>query len=164
MHDQPSLRRVRQRQTSRHPGKDRHVQAVEIGGVAYVLETEAPHAKHRALRIVGVGYVGDGEIKLSDLGRARGPHDTAPLPPFTDEAARYASPELLADSAQPPDLRADIYSLGVMLFETITGRLPVAGAPIPPEALPADCPPALAQLLAALKSLNLRLRTLDVGL
>ena len=92
----------------------------------------------------------DGEIKLSDLGRARGPYDTAPLPPLTDEAARYASPELLAGSAQPPDLRADIYSLGRMLFETITGRLPEAGAPIPPEALPADCPPALGQLLTAM--------------
>ena len=91
----------------------------------------------------------DGEIKLSDLGRARGPDDATPQSGATGTAAWYASPEL-ADATQTPDLRADIYSLGGILFETITGRTHVPGAPVAPEALPADCPPALAKLIAAM--------------
>ena len=91
----------------------------------------------------------DGEIKLSDLGRARGPRDTGPQPAATGEAARYASPEMCG-SELTPDLRADVYSLGAMLFETITGHTYVPGAPIAQEALPADCPPALATLLTAM--------------
>jgi serine/threonine protein kinase len=104
---------------------------------------------HLDLKPASLLIARDGEIKLSDLGRARSPQDTAPQPAATGDAARYASPEL-AGGTQPPDLRADIYSLGGMLFEMITGRVHVCGAPVAPEALPAGCPPALAQLLAAM--------------
>ena len=40
--------------------------------------------------------------------------------------AAYQSPEQL--SGEPEDHRADIFSLGVVLFEMLTGALPVAGA------------------------------------
>ncbi len=36
----------------------------------------------------------------------------------------YISPEQLEDSGAPPDTRADVYALGVILFEVLSGQLP----------------------------------------
>lgn len=39
---------------------------------------------------------------------------------------RYISPEQLSEPNRPPDCRVDIYALGVILFELLTGRFPYA--------------------------------------
>jgi serine/threonine-protein kinase len=41
----------------------------------------------------------------------------------------YLAPEALSDSSQA-DLSADVYSLGVMLYETMYGKLPFAGSSV----------------------------------
>jgi serine/threonine protein kinase len=55
------------------------------------------------------------QVKIWDFGTAAGV-----LSPYT---ARYCAPERL--NGQPADVRSDIYSLGVILYEICTGHLPI---------------------------------------
>jgi len=62
-----------------------------------------------------------GRIKLGDLGLARRPRATPGDGRLTG-TLHYASPERIAGG--PADGRSDLYSLGVLLYEAATGRLP----------------------------------------
>ena len=105
---------------------------------------------HLALKPSSLLVARDGEVKLSDLGRAKhAQHDGEELAAPDEVTARYTSPEL-ARGEKHLDLRADIYSLGCILHQTITGQLHVLGTSLQTELLPPDCPPALAKLLAAM--------------
>jgi serine/threonine protein kinase len=74
------------------------------------------------------------KIKVMDFGLAkaiRGPHPTGARP--TDTGADFAvgtpgyiSPEQVRGESM--DHRSDLYSVGVLLFELLTGRLPFTGA------------------------------------
>jgi len=59
----------------------------------------------------------------------------------------YMAPEL-RDGRDPPEPRCDLYSIGVMLFETLTGERP-AGAELP-STLRADVPEALDEIFRRL--------------
>lgn len=68
-------------------------------------------------------------IKLIDFGIAKFPQPPG-APPFTQHSTlagtvAYASPEQCA--SHPVDHRSDIYSLGVVLYEMVTGRRPFTG-------------------------------------
>jgi serine/threonine protein kinase len=67
---------------------------------------------------------------LSDLGLAQLLDPVAGPSPIG--TAAYMSPEQIA--GQPIDGRADVYALGIMLFEMLTGRQPFAG-PAPQDLL-----------------------------
>ncbi len=115
-----------------------------------------------------------GETQLSDWGLARRVDAAQPDPAATPTSladaeltrvgdglvgtTRYAAPELARGS--PASLRSDVYSLGALLLEVVTGRPPwegidndgvvarlSAGAAAPVE-LPAQTPPALRTLIA----------------
>ncbi len=102
-------------------------------------------------------------LKLMDFGLARGHDASAPLTSSGDllGTVNYMAPEQA--QGQPLDARADLYAMGVILYELATGRLPFTGdspvavllghiqtAPIPPTAFQADLSPAFVELVMRL--------------
>ncbi len=82
----------------------------------------------------------DGQVKLADFGLARlmggqGDKDSDSWTPMG--TPEYAAPELYDKNAQP-DHRADIYSLGVVLHEMLTGAPPAGEFELPGEGLGLD--------------------------
>jgi tetratricopeptide (TPR) repeat protein len=101
--------------------------------------------------------------KLSDFGLARSMASRLTAEGAIAGTVFYLAPELAL--GQPYDGRADLYALGVMLYELTTGRLPfLADDPlavitqhlhspvVPPRARNADIPPALDALIVRLLS------------
>ena len=84
---------------------------------------------HRDLKPENIMLQADGSVKLVDLGIAKAKNlgDT-----FATKTASvfgtpaYVSPEQAIDAAKV-DFRADIYSLGIVFFEMVTGHLPYEG-------------------------------------
>ncbi|NTU81230.1 MAG: serine/threonine-protein kinase PknK, partial [Chloroflexales bacterium] len=110
-----------------------------------------------------------GRVKLIDFGIAAAPaHETSPRNPNVLEGTlAYIAPEQTARTSRPLDYRADFYSLGVTLYELLTGQLPfaktdaldlvhshLAKAPLPPYALDAAIPPVVSGLVLKLMAKN----------
>lgn len=72
------------------------------------------------------GDLGIETCKLLDLGLARSTSETTLAAKTTAGTLRYMAPEQLVDP-QAADQRADIYALGVVLYECISGRPPHVG-------------------------------------
>ncbi len=119
---------------------------------------------HRDIKPANIMLGADRTAKITDFGIAR----------FTDEAdcsltatgkivgtADYLAPErAMGRSARPP---ADVYSLGCVLYQLLTGRAPFQGAtslavvrqhvdavPVPPVRLRPDLPPPLSDYVLRL--------------
>jgi eukaryotic-like serine/threonine-protein kinase len=121
---------------------------------------------HRDLKPDHVFLVPDGEhgrVKLFDFGLAQLGRDPAPPPA---DGAIFGTPAYMAPEqcvgALGCDHRADLYALGCILFEMITGASPYGflparsllaahvRGPVPNLAARADVPRAVAQLAASL--------------
>lgn len=69
----------------------------------------------------------EGHVTLLDLGFARSKDETgSAVDRLLTGTCNYMAPELIT-SALRADIRSDIYSLGVVLFEVLAGRLPFTG-------------------------------------
>lgn len=84
---------------------------------------------HRDIKPENIMFGPDGEAKLADLGIAKASDDSTLV---TMENAvfgtpAYMSPEQACDAGKV-DARADLYSLGVVLFEMLSGRRPYTGS------------------------------------
>ena len=114
---------------------------------------------HRDLKPSNVLIDASGRCRVLDFGLARRAE-----PSESDEAGgptqtvgfvgtpAYAAPEHFTDGAAPVDARGDVYSLGVVLFELLTGRRPFEAATMPALVLELEhgAPPRPSSLAPAL--------------
>lgn len=90
---------------------------------------EAAHSQgviHRDLKAQNIMIGASGQIKIIDFGLAR----SMRLEGMTATGLIMGTPEYMAPeqvAGKHVDERTDIYALGVMLFEMLTGRLPFTG-------------------------------------
>ena len=137
-------------------------EAVEIAArVAEALA--AAHERgviHRDVKPGNIMVLADGRVKVMDFGiaRLRDP-DVKTATGMLLGSPRYMSPEQV--SGEPFDHRADIFSLGVVLYEMLTGVTPFSGdditqlmhqvvnaAAVPPSHVNRALPPVLDYILA----------------
>jgi beta-lactam-binding protein with PASTA domain len=90
---------------------------------------EHAHAKgivHRDLKPENILVTPDGVVKLTDLGLARAFADgRATHAGAVTGTVQYLAPEQIR--GEPADPRSDLYSLGIVTYELVTGRLPFTG-------------------------------------
>ncbi|KRE76845.1 Stk1 family PASTA domain-containing Ser/Thr kinase [Arthrobacter sp. Soil763] len=79
---------------------------------------------HRDVKPENVLIADDGRIKIGDFGLARAVTTTTSTGALIGTVA-YLSPELVM--GRQADARSDLYSLGIMLYEMLTGRQPFEG-------------------------------------
>jgi serine/threonine protein kinase len=118
-----------------------------ITHVANGLERAAGLMPHGGLNPAAIWVNKAGRVKVTDLGLSR------TIPALARRGAPsgapdhvYCAPEVLAGAA--PTSASDVYSLGIMLYEVVSGRLP--GTPfLPATQAAADVPPIVDSILAA---------------
>jgi hypothetical protein len=102
-------------------------EALKITGqLCAALEYAHRHTIHRDIKPENVMVCDDGTVKLMDFGISK-LMDSSRLTgtSIIMGTPMYMSPEQLRNSANV-DARADIYSVGVMLYELLTGNLPTS--------------------------------------
>jgi beta-lactam-binding protein with PASTA domain/predicted Ser/Thr protein kinase len=106
---------------------------------------------HRDIKPHNVVVDADGRLKVTDFGIARSGASQMTEVGSIIGTAQYLSPEQARGS--PVDQRSDVYSVGIVLYEMLTGKVPFTGetpleiamkhlseVPVPPSELRDDVP------------------------
>jgi eukaryotic-like serine/threonine-protein kinase len=109
---------------------------------------------HRDIKPHNVLIDQDGRVRVTDFGIARAGTSDMTETGSIMGTAQYLSPEQA--QGRPVDARSDLYSIGIVLYELLTGQVPfdadspvtvalkqVNEAPVPPRVLVPTIPPAL---------------------
>ena len=116
-------------------GKMSEVQAVEVlkqvaKGLAVAHKAKIVHGDIKPSNLI---IDGEGHVTITDFGAAKSLRTNHPGPNWTPQLSRivfgtphYFSPEQAM--GQPLDERTDIYSLGIVFYELLTGSVPFDGA------------------------------------
>lgn len=123
---------------------------------------------HRDLKPANVMIDESGHAKITDFGIASLTTDAAGA--FVEGTLAYMPPELL--QGQPPTVRADLFSLGLILYEMVTGQRGLTGktaagedarkAPTPPGQIVPELDPAFERIILACIDPNPRNRPASV--
>lgn len=135
-------------------------------GVQISKALEHAHEKgivHRDIKPQNIMILKDGTIKVADFGIAALESAQEKKSDQTVGSVHYIAPEQAR--GEQPDPRSDIYSLGVVLYEMLTGKMPydgdtaeqvalkhITGHAVPPQELNPDIPEELAEI--TLKAMN----------
>ncbi|MFA9443873.1 protein kinase [Egicoccus sp. AB-alg6-2] len=123
--DGPSLRDVLREHGQLEPMV---VAAIGEQVAAALGEAHAHGLVHRDVKPANILLASDGTVKVTDFGIAKalsGADATLTSPGTVVGTAAYVAPEQLEDANV--DARADIYALGVVLYECLTGRPAFSG-------------------------------------
>ncbi len=118
---------------------------------------------HRDLKPDNLFITPEGRAKVLDFGIAKLREDDAPNAAQTKVGSMIGTPHFMSPEqalARPVDPRSDIYSMGVILFQCLTGKFPfhadsvlelarahVERPPVSPRSIRADIPPELDALV-----------------
>jgi serine/threonine-protein kinase len=118
----------------------------------------------------------DGRLKVTDFGISRA---LSTIQPDERHSVVWGSPQYLApeqSAGEPPSPASDVYSLGIVYYEMVTGKLPYystdpaeltrlhkEATPVPPSKINPDLPPQLEQIILKVmaKEPSARYRTAD---
>jgi serine/threonine protein phosphatase PrpC len=115
---------------------------------------------HRDLKPQNVMVCNDGSLRIMDFGIAKTPEEHSLPAAFASTMGTpdYMAPEQVRNQAG--DERTDIYSLGAMLYEMVTGSTPyqgdnafvvmnsrLSGDPVAPSKLRPDIPPVVEEVI-----------------
>ncbi len=137
----------------------------------------AHHMVHRDIKPDNIMFTADGSAKLADLGIAKSTDEQDTMLTMASSVfgtPAYMSPEQAKDSSKV-DSRADIYSLGIVFYEMLSGKRPFSGDTtiqilsqiMDPESTPdirqvcPETPQDLADLIARMTEKNLEKRIPD---
>jgi serine/threonine-protein kinase len=123
--DGPSLSQVIRRDGPLHPRRAAELAGEVAGALGFA---HSRGVVHRDVKPGNVLLTGSGQSKVTDFGIARAmssPDEDLTQAGSVMGTATYFSPEQA--QGLPVDPRSDLYSLGVVLYEMVTGRAPFAG-------------------------------------
>lgn len=123
--DGPSLSQVIRRDGPLHPRRAAELAGEVAGALGFA---HSRGVVHRDVKPGNVLLTGSGQSKVTDFGIARAlssPDEDLTQAGSVMGTATYFSPEQA--QGLPVDPRSDLYSLGVVLYEMVTGRAPFVG-------------------------------------
>ncbi|MFO7563604.1 MAG: serine/threonine-protein kinase [Enhygromyxa sp.] len=99
--------------------------AIQIAKALRAAHSRSPSVVHRDLKPENIIVLPDGRLKVMDFGIAKIVHTMTGTTDHAVGTLQYMSPEQV--DARPVDGRADLFALGLLMWEMLAGRPPFAG-------------------------------------